>query len=166
MLEGDEATEARQTAALAALDEKIARGDAAAKLAEEAAGRRRQLAGLEAEEARTAEVQRQAEGQQAELQARSEALVKTIAETTAARDALGQTGAEQVRLEHQIELAEELAAACKTLLAQSEAADEAGRTADARQKEYIAAQAALDEAEQQYAALQRQLNADRAGLLA
>ena len=111
-------------------------------------------------------MQRQAEGQQAELQARSEALVKTIAETTAARDALGQTGAEQVRLEHQIELAEELAAACKTLLAQSEAADEAGRTADARQKEYIAAQAALDEAEQQYAALQRQLNADRAGLLA
>lgn len=166
LLEGDEATEAAQTAALAALDEKIARGDAAARLAEETAGRRRQLAGLAAEEARTAEVQRQAEAQQAELQARSEALVKTIADTTAARDALGQTGTEQVRLEHQIELAEELAATCKALLAQSDAAGEAGRAAEARQKEYAAAQAALDEAESRYAALQRQLNANRAGLLA
>lgn len=166
LLEADQAIEARQTEILAALDEKIARGDAAVKLAEERAERRRQLAGLVQEEARTAQVQRQTEAQQAELQTRSEGLKKTIADTEAAREALGRTDTEQVRLEHQMELAENLAATCETLLKNLNAADKAAADAAARQQAYVKAQASLDEAEGQYAALQRQLNANRAGLLA
>ncbi len=41
------------------LDEKIARGDAGLKIAEERAARRRQLAGLVAEEQRAADVEHQ-----------------------------------------------------------------------------------------------------------
>ena len=58
LLELDEAIEVKQNETMAKLDEKIARGDAGVKLAEERVARRRQLAGLVAEEARTAEVQR------------------------------------------------------------------------------------------------------------
>ncbi|EFB75091.1 AAA family ATPase, partial [Subdoligranulum variabile] len=166
LLEFDEAIEARQNEVMADLDEKIARGDAGVKLAEERVARRRQLAGLVAEEARTAEVQRQTEALQTELQTRSDALKQTIADTEAARDALGKTDTEQVRLEHHIELAENLTATCETLLRSLTAADQAAETAAARQQDYVKAQAALDEAEAQYAALQRQLNANRAGLLA
>ena len=71
-----------------------------------------------------------------------------------------------MRLEHHIELAENLTATCETLLRNLTAADAAADTAAARQQDYVKAQAALDEAEAQYAALQRQLNANRAGLLA
>ena len=166
LLEFDEAIETRQNEIMADLDEKIARGDAGVKMAEERAARRRQLTGLVAEEARTAEVQRQSEAMQAELQTRSDALKQTIAETQAALAALGQTDTEQVRLEHQIELAENLTASCETLLKNLEAARRAADTAAARQQEYLQAQADLDEAETRYAALQRQLNANRAGLLA
>lgn len=166
LLELDEAIEAKQQEVLADLDEKIARGDAGVKIAEERAARRRQLAGLVDEEARTAEVQRQTEAQQTELQTRSEALKQTIAETEAARAALGQTDTEQVRLEHHIELAENLTATCDTLLRSLTAARTAADTAARRQQEYITAQGALDQAEADYAALQRQLNANRAGLLA
>lgn len=166
LLELDEAIEAKQQEVLADLDEKIARGDAGVKIAEERAARRRQLAGLVDEEARTAEVQRQTEAQQTELQTRSEALKQTIAETEAARAALGQTDTEQVRLEHHIELAESLTATCDTLLRSLTAAQTAADTAARRQQEYITAQGALDQAEADYAALQRQLNANRAGLLA
>lgn len=84
-------------------------------MAEERANRRRQLAGLVEEEGRTAEVQRQSEAFQAELQTRSDALEQTIAETETARAALGQTDTEQVRLEHHIELAENLTASCENL---------------------------------------------------
>ena len=45
-------------------------------------------------------------------------------------------------------------------------ADRAEQAAAARQKEYVAAQAALDAAEEEYSTMQRQLNANRAGLLA
>lgn len=166
LLEFDEAIEAKQNEVMADLDEKIARGDAGVKIAEERAARRRQLAGLVDEEARTAEVQRQTEALQAELQTRSDALKQTIAETEAARAALGKTDTEQVRLEHHIELAENLAALCENLLKNVTAADKAAATAAARQQEYMKAQTALDEAESQYTALQRQLNANRAGLLA
>ena len=166
LLELDEAIEVKQNETMAKLDEKIARGDAGVKLAEERVARRRQLAGLVAEEARTAEVQRQTEALQTELQTRSDALKQTIADTEAARDALGKTDTEQVRLEHHIELAENLTATCETLLRNLTAADAAADTATARQQDYVKAQAALDEAEAQYAALQRQLNANRAGLLA
>ena len=166
LLELDEAIEVKQNETMAKLDEKIARGDAGVKLAEERVARRRQLAGLVAEEARTAEVQRQTEALQTELQTRSDALKQTIADTEAARAALGKTDTEQVRLEHHIELAENLTATCETLLRNLTAADAAADTAAARQQDYVKAQAALDEAESQYAALQRQLNANRAGLLA
>lgn len=166
LLERDEAIEAKQQEVLADLDEKIARGDAGVKIAEERAARRRQLAGLVDEEARTAEVQRQTEAQQTELQTRSEALKQTIAETEAARAALGQTDTEQVRLEHHIELAENLTTTCDTLLRSLTAAKTAADTAARRQQKYITAQGALDQAEADYAALQRQLNANRAGLLA
>ena len=166
LLEFDQVIETRQNELMADLDEKIARGDAGVKMAEERAARRRQLAGLVDEEARTAEVQRQTEAQQAELQARSDALKQTIAETEAARAALGQTDTEQVRLEHHMELAENLSATCETLLKNLTAADKAAGTAAARQQDYVKAQAALDEAEARYATLQRQLNANRAGLLA
>ena len=54
LLEADEANEKRQTAVMKELDEKIARGDAGLKIAEERAARRRQLAGLIAEEQRAA----------------------------------------------------------------------------------------------------------------
>lgn len=166
LLEFDEAIEAKQNELLTELDEKIARGDAAVKLAEERAARRRQLAGLVDEEARTAEVQRQTEALQTELQTRSDALKQTIAETEAARAALGKTDTEQVRLEHHIELAENLTTSCENLLRSLTAADKAAATAAQRQQAYLQAQTALDEAEAQYAALQRQLNANRAGLLA
>ena len=45
-------------------------------------------------------------------------------------------------------------------------ADKADEDAAARQAEYVAAQAALDSAEEEYSTMQRQLNANRAGLLA
>ncbi len=87
LLELDEAIEAKQQEVLADLDEKIARGDAGVKIARNGRPWLRQLAGLVDEEARTAEVQRQTEAQQTELQTRSEALKQTIAETEAARQA-------------------------------------------------------------------------------
>lgn len=46
----------------------------------------------------------------AELQTRSDALKKTIADTEATRAALGQSDAEQLKIEHRIELAEGLTA--------------------------------------------------------
>ena len=112
-------------------------------------------------------MQRQTEALQTELQTRSDALKQTIADTEAARAALGKTDTEQVRLEHHIELAENLTATCETLLRNLTAADAAADTAAARQQDYVKAQAALDEAEAQYAALQSgSSNANRAGLLA
>ena len=71
-----------------------------------------------------------------------------------------------MRLEHQIEQAQSLAASCTALLAGLTHAEAAARDAAQRQQQYAAAQAALDTAEAEYAALQRQLNANRAGLLA
>ena len=52
------------------LDEKIARGDAGVKIAEERAARRQKLAGLIEEEKRAAEVERQINAMLAELQTR------------------------------------------------------------------------------------------------
>ena len=168
LLELDEAIEVKQNETMAKLDEKIARGDAGVKLAEERVARRRQLAGLVAEEARTAEVQRQTEALQTELQTRSDALKQTIADTEEppgtpwARPTPSRCG-----WNHHIELAENLTATCETLLRNLTAADAAADTAAARQQDYVKAQAALDEAEAPVrGALQRQLNANRAGLLA
>ena len=116
LLEFDEANEKRQQNIVNDLDEKIARGDAGVKIAEERAARRQKLAGLVEEEKRAAEVERQINAMLAELQTRSDALKKTIADTEATRAALGQSDAEQLKIEHRIELAEGLTATCATLL--------------------------------------------------
>ena len=166
LLAVDEAAQAQQQQRIEELEDKIARGDAAVKLGEEHAGRRQQLAGLMQEETRTAEVLRLAEARQQELEQRSEGIRQTIAEAEAGREALGRTDTEQVRLEHQIEQAQSLAASCAALLAGLTHAEAAARDAAQRQQQYAAAQTALDAAEAEYAALQRQLNANRAGLLA
>ena len=163
LLAADEAAQAQQQQRIEELEDKIARGDAAVKLGEEHAGRRQQLAGLMQEEARTAEVLRLAEARQQELEQRSEGIRQTIAEAEAGREALGRTDTEQVRLEHQIEQAQSLAASCAALLAGLADAEAAARAAAQRQQQYAAAQTALDTAEAEYAALQRQLNANRAG---
>lgn len=97
LLEFDEANEKRQQNIVNDLDEKIARGDAGVKIAEERAARRQKLAGLIEEEKRAAEVERQINAMLAELQTRSDALKKTIADTEATRAALGQSDAEQLK---------------------------------------------------------------------
>ena len=102
----------------------------------------------------------------AELQTRSDALKKTIADTEATRAALGQSDAEQLKIEHRIELAEGLTATCATLLQDLDKAKAAKADAEEKQHAYAEAQAALDELETAHIAMQRQLNANRAGLLA
>ena len=148
------------------LDEKIARGDAGVKIAEERAARRRTLAGLVEEEKRAAEVERQTNAMLTELQTRSEALKKTIADTEATRAALGQSDAEQLKIEHRIELANGLAETCATLLQDLDKAKAAKADADEKQHTYAEAQVVLDETEAAHISMQRQLNANRAGLLA
>ena len=166
LLEFDEANEKRQQNIVNDLDEKIARGDAGVKIAEERAARRQKLAGLTEEEKRAAEVERQINAMLAELQTRSDALKKTIADTEATRAALGQSDAEQLKIEHRIELAEGLTATCATLLQDLDKAKAAKADAEEKQHAYAEAQAALDELETAHIAMQRQLNANRAGLLA
>ena len=166
LLEFDEANEKRQQNIVNDLDEKIARGDAGVKIAEERAARRQKLAGLIEEEKRAAEVERQINAMLAELQTRSDALKKTIADTEATRAALGQSDAEQLKIEHRIELAEGLTATCATLLQDLDKAKAAKADAEEKQRAYAEAQAALDELETAHIAMQRQLNANRAGLLA
>ena len=166
LLEFDEANEKRQQNIVNDLDEKIARGDAGVKIAEERAARRQKLAGLIEEEKRAAEVERQINAMLAELQTRSDALKKTIADTEATRAALGQSDAEQLKIEHRIELAEGLTATCATLLQDLDKAKASKADAEEKQHAYAEAQAALDELEAAHIAMQRQLNANRAGLLA
>ncbi len=166
LLEFDEANEKRQQNIVNELDEKIARGDAGVKIAEERAARRQKLAGLIAEEKRAAEVERQTNAMLAGLQSRSEALKKTISDTEATRTELGQSDAEQLKIEHRIELAEGLTATCRTLLQDLDKARDAKADAEKKQHAYAEAQAALDELENAHIAMQRQLNANRAGLLA
>ena len=166
LLEFDEANEKRQQNVVDELDEKIARGDAGVKIAEERAARRQKLAGLIAEEKRAAEVERQTNAMLAGLQSRSEALKKTIADTEATRAELGQSDAEQLKIEHRIELADSLTATCAALLQDVDKASAAKADAKKKQHAYAEAQAALDELETAHMAMQRQLNANRAGLLA
>ena len=126
LLEFDEANEKRQQNIVNDLDEKIARGDAGVKIAEERAARRQKLAGLIEEEKRAAEVERQINAM----------------------------------------LAEGLTATCATLLQDLDKAKAAKADAEEKQHAYAEAQAALDELETAHIAMQRQLNANRAGLLA
>ena len=164
--ESDDATEKRQTSGMNELDEKIARGDAGLKIAEERAARRRQLAGLVAEEQRAADVEHQTDLIMTDLEKRTANVKENIAKNEADRAALSQAEADLLKTDHRIELAEGLSADCRQLLQNLADADKADEDAAARQAEYVAAQAALDSAEEEYSTMQRQLNANRAGLLA
>ena len=82
------------------------------------------------------------------------------------RAALSQAEADLLKTDHRIELAEGLSADCRQLLSQLQDADKGRQDAADRQTAYVTAQAALDKAEEEYSTLQRQLNANRAGLLA
>ena len=166
LLEADYVNEKRQTNVMNELDEKIARGDAGLKIAEERAARRRQLAGLVAEEQRAADVEHQTDLIMTDLEKRTANVKENIAKNEAARAALRQAEADLLKTDHRIELAEGLSADCRQLLQNLADADKADEDAAARQAEYVAAQAALDSAEEEYSTLQRQLNANRAGLLA
>ena len=162
----DAALAAKQEELAAQLDEKLARGNAGVKIAEEHAARRRQLAELQAEADRTAEVQRKSEAEQDELQKRLDSLKNSIAEAEQERKSLGSTDTEQVKVQHQIELAQSLTETCDHILQGLE--QEAKESAEAAKKQaaYTALQEQLDNAENEYIAMQRQLNANRAGILA
>ena len=166
LLEADDANEKRQTNVMNELDEKIARGDAGLKIAEERAARRRQLAGLVAEEQRAADVEHQTDLIMTDLEKRTANVKENITKNEADRAALSQAEADLLKTDHRIELAEGLSADCRQLLQNLADADKADEDAAARQAEYVAAQAALDSAEEEYSTMQRQLNANRAGLLA
>ena len=166
LLRQDAQTAARQNEIIHSLEEKLARGNAGVKLAEQQAAHRRQLEELQAEADRTAEVQTKSEAEQDELQKRMAALKQNIADTEKQRDSLGRTDTEQVKLQHQIELAQSLIVTCERLLKELEQEAEQRADAEKKQAAYAAAQEKLDEAENEYISMQRQLNANRAGLLA
>ena len=166
LLQQDAQTAARQNEIIHSLEEKLARGNAGVKLAEQQAAHRRQLEELQAEADRTAEVQTKSEAEQDELQKRMAALKQNIADTEKQRDSLGRTDTVQVKLQHQIELAQSLTVTCERLLKELEQEAEQRADAEKKQAAYAAAQEKLDEAENEYISMQRQLNANRAGLLA
>ena len=166
LLQQDAQTADRQNEMIHSLEEKLARGNAGVKLAEQQAARRRQLEELQAEADRTAEVQTKSEAEQDELQKRMAALKENIADTEKQRDSLGRTDTEQVKLQHQIELAQSLTVTCERLMKELEQEAEQRADAEKKQAAYAAAQEKLDEAENEYISMQRQLNANRAGLLA
>ncbi len=166
LLEADDANEKRQTNVMKDLDEKIARGEAGLKIAEDRAARRRQLAALIAEEQRAADVEHQTDIIMTDLTKRTANVKENIAKNEADRAALSRAEADLLETEHRIAEAEALSADCKQLLQDLADADTAQKDAAARQAEYIDAQAALDAAEDEYSAMQRQMNANRAGLLA
>ena len=166
LLQQDAQTADRQNEIIHSLEEKLARGNAGVKLAEQQAAHRRQLEELQAEADRTAEVQTKSEAEQDELQKRMAALKQNIADTEKQRDSLGRTDTEQVKLQHKIELAQSLTVTCERLLKELEQEAEQRADAEKKQAAYAAAQEKLDEAENEYISMQRQLNANRAGLLA
>ena len=81
------------------LDEKIARGDAGLKIAEERAARRRQLAGLVAEEQRAADVEHQTDLIMTDLEKRTANVKENIAKNEADRAALSQAEADLLNTE-------------------------------------------------------------------
>ena len=101
-----------------------------------------------------------------DLEKRTASLKENIAKNEADRAALSQAEADLLKTDHRIELAEGLSADCKRLLQNEADAEKAQHDAAARQAEYVAAQAALDAAEEEYSTMQRQVNVNRAGLLA
>ena len=117
LLQADEANEKRETGVMQELDEKIARGDAGLKIAEERAARRRQLAALIAEE-RAADVAHQTDIIMTDLEKRTANVKEGIAKNEADRAALSQAEADLLKTDHRIELAEGLSADCKQLFAE------------------------------------------------
>ena len=134
LLEADDANEKRQTNVMNELDEKIARGDAGLKIAEERAARRRQLAGLVAEEQRAADVEHQTDLIMTDLEKRTANVKENIAKNEADRAALSQAEADLLKTDHRIELAEGLSADCRQLLQNLADADKADEDAAAREK--------------------------------
>ena len=100
-----------------------------------------------------------------DLEKRTANVKENIAKNEADRAALSQAEADLLKTDHRIELAEGLSADCRQLLQNLADADKADEDAAARQAENVAAQAAQDSAEEEYGTMQRQLNANRAGLL-
>ncbi len=166
LIEADAAAEADLQEKMDELDSRIAKGDAGLKLAEQRAGQRRTLREAQEAEAQADAARIQTAGALQALQSRAAALAEERAQNEATRTALGAPETELARLEHQMELARELHTVCDGLLAAQREAGRAAREAAARQEAYRAAQAALDEAETHFSTMQRQLNANRAGLLA
>lgn len=151
---------------LDALDAKLAEATAALQLAEQRAGLHRRLAEAKGQLARAAQARAAAAGALQNLAGQDQALAEAQAQAEASHAALGAPDAELLRLDHSIELAEGLRASCTALLAAWQAASQAKTEAAARQEKFLQAQDALDTAEAAHAALQRSLNANRAGLLA
>ena len=139
LLEADDANEKRQTSVMNELDEKIARGDAGLKIAEERAARRRQLAGLVAEEQRAADVEHQTDLIMTDLEKRTANVKENIAKNEADRAALSQAEADLLKTDHRIELAEGLSADCRQLLQNLADADKADEDAAAHAHELRAA---------------------------
>lgn len=166
LLEEDEQAEKDLTATLEMLDRKIAAGDAGMQIAEARAAQRQQLAEAQQAAVHAAEVEVQTAGALHALQAQAEAVEQNRAKNEQTRSDLGSPDTEMVRLDHQIELARELRTLCEKLIALVDEADEADRAAEAAQAQYKTAQAALDKAEERFSTMQRELNANRAGLLA
>lgn len=127
LLQADEANEKRETGVMQELDEKIARGDAGLKIAEERAARRRQLAALIAEEQRAADVAHQTDIIMTDLEKRTANVKEGIAKNEADRAALSQAEADLLKTDHRIELAEGLSADCKQLLQSLTDADRPSR---------------------------------------
>ena len=162
----DEQAEAELTATLEMLDKKLAAGSAGMEIARQRDAQRRQLADAR----RAAEGAAAIETQTAEaldaVQKQVDALAAEQARNEESRGSLGVPDAEIARLDHQLDVARGLLAACESLLDDLRALDRAQTKAAQSQVAYKAAQARLDDAETSTAALRRQLNANRAGLLA
>lgn len=165
-LTADKAAVETLTKRLTALDADIAARAANEQVLTERAGLQLEAAKARARLTATETAQKEALEAQAALAAQGEALEKNIADNAAARQALGEPAAALERAERQLELADGLQTACGALLENLDTAVLAAQQAAAQQKAFAAAQRALDAAEAAHAALQRQLNANRAGLLA
>ena len=166
LLEEDEKAEQELSATLEMLDKKIAAGQTGMGIAQARAVQRQQLAAALAAAAHAAEVETQTAGALHALQAQAAALEENQQKNQTTRTQLGAPEEEAARLDGEIEQNKALRELCESLLAMVDEADEADRAAAAAQEQYKAAQNKLDAAEERFSTMQRELNANRAGLLA
>lgn len=166
LIEADTAAEAALKEQMEELDGRIAKGDAGIKLAEQRAAQRRTLNEARDAESRAAAVRDQTAQTLETLQARAAALDAERTQNEKTRAALGAPETELAKLEHQMDLARGLRDTCAKLLADQKKAAKADAEAARLQEAYRAAQAEADEADAEFSSMQRQLNANRAGLLA